>query len=489
MMLAGLLGVTSCSNFTDIQPKGVNTLSTTDQLELLFNNEITLDIRDLQSIGGDIVSGTNNIPADMTMENKERNTLLFGYYDDSKSLERLKSLTSSDSYYSSCYSWVGRICNPVINQVGTAKGDDSKKAALTAEAKALRAFAHFMVAVKFAKAYNPATASQEQGIIYMTETKDIQTPQKPSTLKESYDQMLADVNAAINSGAMPKKQTAKTRFTLGAAYALKAHILMAMQQYAEAADAAKASLGENSSLLDYYSNTHKENGWGAFIHYPGDWSYDVCTPNCLKDVETLFAIPDYLIGMWGEPAIEKYVEPGYGRFTLTPRTKVQYLGFEAMIPGYDQSLNMIGIRGWDSPYNMPGVNMEYRNIAGLTVPQMYILLAECSVRDNKIDDAMGYLDKLRQNRLPADTYQPLKGTVSSITDAIEKVKQASFSENLWTCWNFIQRKRWNVEQAWQTTLSHDYSSIGFGIRTLRPESGLWVFPYPISVVEANPYIN
>ena len=67
MMLAGLLGVTSCSNFTDIQPKGVNTLSTTDQLELLFNNEITLDIRDLQSIGGDIVSGTNNIPADMTM--------------------------------------------------------------------------------------------------------------------------------------------------------------------------------------------------------------------------------------------------------------------------------------------------------------------------------------------------------------------------------------------------------------------------------------
>ena len=67
MILAGLLGVTSCSNFTDIQPKGVNTLSTTDQLELLFNNEITLDIRDLQSIGGDIVSGTNNIPADMTM--------------------------------------------------------------------------------------------------------------------------------------------------------------------------------------------------------------------------------------------------------------------------------------------------------------------------------------------------------------------------------------------------------------------------------------
>ena len=34
------------------------------------------------------------------------------------------------------------------------------------------------------------------------------------------------------------------------------------------------------------------------------------------------------------------MEPGYGRFTLTPRTKVQYLGFEAMIPGYDQSLNM-----------------------------------------------------------------------------------------------------------------------------------------------------
>lgn len=138
---------------------------------------------------------------------------------------------------------------------------------------------------------------------------------------------------------------------------------------------------------------------------------------------------------------------------------------------------------------MPGVNMEYRNIAGLTVPQMYILLAECSVRENKVDDAMGYLDQLRQNRLPADTYQPLKGSVSSVNGAIEKVKQISFSENLWTCWNFIQRKRWNVEQAWQTTLSHDYTSIGFGVRSLRPESGLWVFPYPTSVVGANPYIK
>lgn len=488
-MLAGLLGVTSCSDFTDLQPKGVNTLSTTDQLELLFNNEITLNISDLQNIGGDIVAGANNIPAAMSMENKERTTLLFGYHDDQKDLDRIKTLTTSDSYYSSCYNWIGRICNPVLNQVAMANGDENKKTALAAEAKALRAFAHFMIAVKFAKAYTPATAAQEQGIIYMTENKDIQEPQKPSTLKESYDLMLADVNAAINSGALPKQQKVKTRFTLGAAYALKAHILMAMQQYSEAATAAKASLAENSSLLDYYSNTHKEDGWGGFIHFPGNWSYDVCAPNCLEDGETLFAIPDYLISMWGELSIEQYVETGYGRLTLTPRTKVQYLAFEVMVPGYDQSQNMIGIRGWDSPWNMPGVNMEYRNIAGLTVPQMYIILAECSVRENKVDDAMGYLDQLRQNRLPADTYQPLKGSVSSVNGAIEKVKQISFSENLWTCWNFIQRKRWNVEQAWQTTLSHDYTSIGFGVRSLRPESGLWVFPYPTSVVGANPYIK
>ena len=77
----------------------------------------------------------------------------------------------------------------------------------------------------------------------------------------------------------------------------------------------------------------------------------------------------------------------------------------------DQSANMIGLRGWDSPDNMPNM-MEYHNVAGLASPQMYILLAECYVRGGDIDKGMDQLDHLRKFRLPADAYAPLKGTVA-----------------------------------------------------------------------------
>ena len=107
-----------------------------------------------------------------------------------------------------------------------ASGSEQKKAALVAEAKALRSYAHFLLVNKFAKAYDPATASTDGGVIYMTEDKSIDEIYAPSTVAKVYEQCLRDVNDAINSGALPAVQPTKTRFNLPAAYALKANILM-----------------------------------------------------------------------------------------------------------------------------------------------------------------------------------------------------------------------------------------------------------------------
>ena len=79
--MAVALAVTSCSDFTDIKPKGKNLLSTTDELELLFNNDIDINLSDLYNIGGGVVSGANHIPSELAMPNKERSTLLWSYSD------------------------------------------------------------------------------------------------------------------------------------------------------------------------------------------------------------------------------------------------------------------------------------------------------------------------------------------------------------------------------------------------------------------------
>ncbi|MCR4593216.1 MAG: RagB/SusD family nutrient uptake outer membrane protein [Bacteroidaceae bacterium] len=488
ILMAAALAATSCSDFTDIKPKGKNLLSTTDELELLFNNDIDISLSDVYNIGGSVINTSRQIPADLAMPNKERSTLLWSYSDSPADIQRIQQLTSSDSYYSSCYKWVGRICNPVINNASMASGSEQKKAALVAEAKALRSYAHFLLVNKFAKAYNPATASTDGGVIYMTEDKSIDEIYAPSTVAKVYEQCLKDVNDAINSGALPEVQPTKTRFNLPAAYALKANILMCMQQYTEAAEAAEAALKLEGGLDDYYANVRQEPRWLEYIHRMPDDKYDCFTSEYLESVENYFVVPNYLLNLWSEPDFENQIEPQYGHYFLNPRIKEQYKGFYEILAGgmTDQSTNMIGLRGWDSPDNMPGM-MEYHNVAGFATPQMYILLAECYVRNGDIDKGMDQLDHLRQFRLPADTYAPLKGTVTNETTAIERIKQTSLGENIWTVWNFIQRKRWNVQPEWQTTLTHDFGDNG--IHTLSPTSDLWVFPFPLSVIQGNPNVH
>lgn len=488
ILMAAALTATSCSDFTDIKPKGKNLLSSTDELELLFNNDIDISLSDVYNIGGSVISGANQIPAELAMPNKERSTLLWSYSDSPEDIQRIRELTSSDGYYSSCYKWVGRICNPVINNAAMASGSEQKKAALVAEAKALRSFAHFLLVNKFAKAYNPATAKEDGGVIYMTEDKSIDEIYAPLTVAQVYEKCLQDVNDAINSDALPKTQPTKTRFNLPAAYALKANILMCMQQYPEAAEAAEAALKLEGGLDDYYANVRQEPRWLEYIHMMPDNKYDCFTSDYLETVENYFVVPNYLLNLWSEPDFENQIEPLYGHYFLNPRIKEQYKGFYEILAGgmTDQSTNMIGLRGWDSPDNMPGM-MEYHNVAGLATPQMYILLAECYVRGGDIDKGMDMLDQLRKNRLPAESYTPLKGVATDEATAIERIKQISLSENIWTVWNFIQRKRWNVQPEWQTTLTHDFGANG--VRTLSPNSELWVFPFPLSVIQGNPNVR
>ncbi|MDE5928642.1 MAG: hypothetical protein K2G98_09225, partial [Duncaniella sp.] len=54
-MLAGAMMMTSCADFTEIDPKGKNLLSSTADLELLLNAEYSVDVTDMQQVCGDVI--------------------------------------------------------------------------------------------------------------------------------------------------------------------------------------------------------------------------------------------------------------------------------------------------------------------------------------------------------------------------------------------------------------------------------------------------
>lgn len=467
--------MSSCSDFTDIQPKGTNLLNTTDQLALLFNNEITPSFTAMSNVGGSTIYTYNDVPTMINQPNKSLSAYYFSFDDSPEALTRREILTTSDGYYTDLFSYVGKIANPVLSQLPSASGDEATKNALKAEALTLRAYSEFMLLQKFAKAYNPATAAKDPGIAYLKEDADILSSQPKLTVQECYDNCLKDINDAIALNAMPAIQPTVFRLNKASMFAVKALVCMSMQKYAEAEEAAKQALELNGNLYDYYAHATEKQSMGGY-------SYLVSTVAGDKNPEAYFFTPCLVMYSWVQPDVASQFEKGYATYSLFDSMNKRYKGIGKVMPAYAEFENYgakIGLAGWDA-----GFDVENQiNTSGLSSAMMYLLVVECEIRNGSIDNAMTYLDKLRKARLDPSTFTPLKGTVTSKEEAIKAYKRDYVAENIWTGWNFIARKRWNVDPDWQETLTR---KIGDKTYTLSPKSQLWVFPFPSPVRENNP---
>ena len=481
MGVAGLL-VSSCGDFTDIMPKGESLLESTDELELLLNTDAYGNyshIVDYIMLGSNSVYSFYNVPGMINVENKSARMTVWCYLDDQDNLNRLASMTQTDGIYSTSYNLIGTIANPILTKLETTGGSDAVKNALRAEALVIRAYAHFHVVQKFAPAYN-GTNGEEPAIIYMTEDKDILVPQEKNTLQECYDMMLKDVDDALALNALPNEPMNYMRWSKPAALALKAHIQLNLRQYAEAEATAKQVLGINNQLYDYWDHAVDGESHAAdpakVLHYKYIELDDRTNP------ETLFLTPDVNYYRWTSPTEWNTLEENYGLRGLGNTMGRQYYGFvDYGIDYSDIGALQAGLPGWDSLYDFD----NYRNFLGLDVPQMYLIIAEAELQQNHIGTAMEWLDLLRDKRLPAG-YEKLQGTVTGKADAIEWLEKTARAEYYNKGWAFYARKRWNTFPEWARTQTHTIDGKTY---TLRPDSKLWIFPFPLNATERNPNLT
>ncbi|MBQ4446362.1 MAG: RagB/SusD family nutrient uptake outer membrane protein, partial [Prevotella sp.] len=220
--LALMMAATGCSDFTDLQPKGKNLLSTTEQLEMLLNTDqgyysgVSSSGRDMRIMSGDIIYAYSNVFTTLAQPNKTRTTIMWTW--DESMQDRMAELSNDDEQYAGYYGIIGRICNPILSRIDEAEGPDNVKAQLKAEALALRAYYHFLLVNKYCKGYSPANADKP-GIIYMTEDVDIQVPQEKKSLQECYDLMLKDIDEAIALNALIGRGSNPMRIGQAGAYA------------------------------------------------------------------------------------------------------------------------------------------------------------------------------------------------------------------------------------------------------------------------------
>lgn len=481
-LIIGFIGIiTACANFTEIDPKGKNILNRVEDLDLLLNSNYDVSCVTPAFLVNDIYPEFVNVPNLFTETIKTLDGV-FATWDESADRA---ALTNSDDTYSALYGIIGKVANAVLLNVDAATGDPLKAKQVKAEALVLRAWCHYILVNLYAKAYTPATAATDPGIVYMLETYDLAVPHEKSTVAQVYEYILKDLDEAFALESLPENP-ASMRIGLAFAYAAKAKILMSMCDYEGAFSAAEECLKLNSVIDNYNDKLVLSESVKAEYNvdaYVLDRYYFTCEEEIWETPQQWHSARCLTYEFW-EDLEENHI------YQTALLTDTYLVTLNPSVPT-NQAVYYCGLENLPCSHSSVA---EYYSPIGLTTVDMYLVQAECCVRDGNTEDAMALINKIRENRLLTGTYSPVSAT--SAQEAFGWLKKVSRAENFSTFKNFINLKRWNTEEAYAETL---YRSITVHVTgsaeeitydyELRPDSPLWVFAFPQDATNFNPYLT
>lgn len=457
--------LSGCEKFTEIEPKGRNLLSTASDLDLLLNDPY-FGFQVVRTMP--LTSGIYN--TNIALLKKEPiKTFNYAVVFWDAGIDRA-ALRPSCPIYESIYSIIGKTANPVIARADAARGDRLLANRYKAEAYVLRAWFHYLVVNIFAKAYNPATAATDGGVVYALETDPISAPSKKYTVAEVYELILKDLDNAFKLNALLDQGVNQQRVGKSFAYAVQARVLLSMRKFGEALVAARASLALNSQLDDH-NNMLVDYPVTGVSPNPKGWARLRFTSK-----EDLFITPSVMYLTWYAPELLAQFDPNSVLYNYMP-TQVN-IPFTA-----DYGNSIFGMPGEKAVWTLGNIQSEVSG-AGLTSVDMRLAEAECLMRNNDLGGAKQKLEDIRKMRIITSRYTA--SPAASKPEIFALLKQLSRSENFNTMKDMIDLKRWNTEPEFAANLRRTILGETY---TLTPQSPLWIFPFPQNATAFNPQLT
>ena len=142
--------------------------------------------------------------------------------------------------------------NNVLNNIGkiqtTSAAEEATVKLYRGEAYLMRAFYYHQLVLRYAKAYDPATASSDLGVPLML-TFDIKLKPKRSSVAEVYTQILSDITQAKTLLAGVAGAQSSTKLTIDCALALEARVNLCMRNFTGAITDANALINSGTYPL------------------------------------------------------------------------------------------------------------------------------------------------------------------------------------------------------------------------------------------------
>lgn len=410
-----LLLSTGCDSFLDEQPRGYAIPETTDAYNGMFNT--------IQFMNINMEDYTLWLNDDIQLNNECIDGLAdaFGYssFDPESILPAFRyerdiyKPTANCNAWEQCYKNVytfNVIANGVMSSTG---GTQAEKEALRAEARMSRAWMHFILAQMFARPWNPDIADTELTIPIVTEANTNVSSFERATMRELYDFITTEMEESCP--LLEDRPDHNMRVYMTTGYGLLGKMYWMMGEYEKAL----------APLRTAYERSKNETNFHLldFNALMAKYDYRELTADELSSEQ--MASGDYLLLytyadpeiLWVKqnPCFSNYRFWSYGLVTYYLKPEAY-----ALFDDHDLRRNLIPTKypsGEPTPYPVgcirDGISPNY----GVSLPEIYLALAECEARVGSEDNARQILTEFRSKRVRTG-YEDVPATVQTRDDLV-----------------------------------------------------------------------
>lgn len=452
-------GLFSCNKYLDIKPEGKALLTTYSDYNKILN-DASLNLFS----SNDLAYLSDNVWInELAIVGRDPSIVSISFlFDENKS--RFPFLSAgTGSLYNQCYKAIARHSIILANLGEATGGTEQQRKTLTAEARTLRAFAHFILVNVYAKPYNAATAKEDRAIC-IKQDFNLETLESQSTVEEVYNFIENELKAAVNDLSLQPENAYHPSRAFG--YAMLAKLYLFKGAFPQAKEAARLSLEANNYIYDlvkYYQDGQAEL---VDMSMAENTYYAMVGSNFFTPQNGV--ISKEMLESFGDNDVRKPV------FFSTTAPAVQVgAGTAAFIKTPN------------------GASRFCYNTGGIKTTEVYLMLAECLAREGNIDGAMAELDKVRIKRILPAGYAP--ATAGSVKEAVQLIVGERRKELLLGFNRFWDQRRLSVEPDYAITVERKFPVVNTTVPqqtyTLKPNSPLYVIPFEKSVILNNPNIR
>lgn len=374
--------------------------------------------------------------------------------------------------FNAAYSVISRV-NFVLSYLDNGVVTGATKDNVEAEARAIRAAAHFDVLRAYSVIPTQNSSAKNQYGIYYSESYNPlnNNSARNLTVAQAYDKVIADLLIAADK--ITQNDADKGRFSKAAIYGLLSRVYLYKGDYANTAKYGKLALGLSPSIttLSNFNSIWKENEGLAKI--TDGVLFQIA--NAAPERNTVGVAYNQLIdGQYRSEFVADY--DFFNSYAANDVRKTTY--FTPALYNKKAYNHITKYAGNGGPVNI--VPVKY-----LRTAEVLLNVAEASYRSGDEGTALTLLNQLRKERYTAFTPGTEAGQPLLAAILKERRLELAFENDRWYT---LKRLGLAVTRSGKGDIADGSGSKAIK-QTLAANSDLWQWPIPVTAVQANPNIK